>query len=660
MQLREDVYRWLEGSNPLLLWNSFDRKKELKEPCFLQIFANTEVLILEGVDSYFYKGALEKGIKVILIEEDIEKIGTFLLDPNFSPHKNLYLSTNQREQILPILKKFAFKKVQKGGALVEVSSYIDGIFLSYSEYKDLGEQILPNILSNILHIFKYIDGRDFTNALVNEDVIVTGSGISLSKAIDEIKGMKKRPYILAVGSSLPILIDAGIIPDFYAVVDPSPPLEIYECLKDLSIPLFYQNRCSRDILFLHKGPKVFMGTSKGWEIEDALIKQIGGKNFSFDAGFNAGNFGAHIALALGAKRVFLVGMDGVSKAKETVNLKKEGFITRKDLYYGMDFFKTLKEEFSDQQMFHYTQGFAFDEDCKIVNLDVEPKKGMIKLPKEKIFDQEHIKHQIDLFFDHNMLVSLADFFNKIEKEPSMVLIYASCIEAEFSLEPFYLHFIAPLWEIWKHMLEESEEILCKLTFYYNILKKFSEKTGFLAGNFYIFGKKEGFYLLKNKNNTICEEGFYFKGELYGEFKQYGSKGELVLLASMDKGQRDGKYQIYRNSILIREGYFYKGKPDGDHLYYENGKVLDQISYSKGEKIGVHKYFDSMNRKIEEIVYKEGGFYNKFEYDQDGIVKYSGVWQGDIFYEDSYQEGQKIYSRMGKIKNGKMIFQEENI
>ena len=522
MSISEDVFSWLETTNPLLYLTDFEDQEELKEVKELKVFEDTEVLIIKGVDVFDYTKALERNLKVLLVEDNKQKIATFLAE--VKPHSNLYLATSEKEQIYPIIKKFVFKKIQFEGNLADIASYIDGMQMSYSEYKDLGKKILPNILSNLLFVNEYIDGRRLKDLLEGEDAIVCGNGLSLKRAIEEIHQMKRRPLIFSVGSSLPVLIKAGIIPDFWVFIDHDPPIEKYACLKDLSIPLFYQNRTSKEILFHHKGPKIFMGSSKGWQIEDAIMQEIYRENFAFDAGCHAGNFGAHVALSLGCKKVILAGMDGVAKAGEEVSLERDGKMTRSDLFYGMDFFKELKEEFSDQEMLHYTEGFAFDDSCIVDHLDIKPKKRSIDLPEISKVDQKDIARVIDSYFDHEMLMSLKELF--LEEDLKLQKAKAALLLAEFSMQPLFMNFLSPLWGVWKDLLDHQDQI-AELTFYYQVLSVFKDVSGYIGDQFYLFGKKEGKLQRFDKNGVLREEGLYFNGKLWGAFKVYDAKGALI-------------------------------------------------------------------------------------------------------------------------------------
>ena len=655
MELSDTALLWLEKHNPLLLRERLDQIGCLNSPKEIKVYPSTEVLIVRGVDVSL---TLLEGIEVLLIEDDLSKIAAFLHQKDFLPHQKLFLSTSSKEQLYPIIRKFAFKNIQYYGQLQEIQAAVDGMKMSYSEYRDLGLHIIPNILANLLHIDSYIDGRDLSKLLIDEEAIICGNGLSLKKGIEEIKQQKNRPLIFSVGSSLPVLLEAGIIPDFFVVIDPSPPVELYKCLKQISIPIFYQNRASKEILHLHQGPKIFMGSCHGWQIEDVLMQELERENFSFDGGWHAGNFGAHVALALGCSKITLVGMDGIAKGLEESSLKVEGKSTRGDLYYGMDFFSLLLEYFPGRTICHYTFGFSFEGATLVDHLEVKGKLSEIKLPLPKKVDQEKVKDAIDRMFDHQMLESLGNFMSTIKQEGALANVSAACLLAELSLEPLYQHFCLPMWEIWKNVIENSKDILSQITFTYQLLKPFCEKTGRVGSLFYLFGKREGFFKRVDANGVVRAQGNYFNGLSCGVFTHYDESGRLRACQPMKEGLRDGKYQVYDGGVLVREGEFKQGLSHGKHLCYIQGKIVDEISYSEGAKTGVHKVYSDCGVKVEEIEYKEGDRFDRKKFDENGSIVYSGTWKGDEFEEVGYDNEIKMFTRLGKMVDKKLVFKED--
>jgi uncharacterized Rossmann fold enzyme len=658
MKYRDDVLLWLEKMNPQLLI-----AEEKSAPLLLSkritLHDDAQVLIVKGVDGAFYGEALDKGLKVLLVEENVGKIVSFLENVSFVPHENLFVTTADVSQLFPILKKFVFQKIQEVGDLSDITPYIGGMEMSFSEYRDLGQHILPNILSNLLHINTYIDGRDLIGCLDGEEVIVCGSGISLENAIEEIKQMQSRPYIFATGTALPKLLDAGVIPDFFVAIDPFPIEDRFPSLKNVSIPFFYQNRTSRDLLFAHNGPKIFMGSSRGWQIEETLMQEIGIDNFFFDAGYNAGNFGAHIALSLGAGKVILVGMDGITRDGEDSVIAPSGENTRSDLLYGMDFFKTLQENFTDSKVVHYTKGLSFEGAQISKKIEVKGRSGIITLPESESYQGDLSKKVIDRYFDHSMLSSVRDFLDKMNHDGAEHQALAACLLAEFSLEPFYLNFMQPLWEVWKYLMPNSEDVISKITFFYNLLKIFSAKTGYDQGEFFLFGKKEGEALHYDDRGTLREKRYFYRGAEEGAKEKYKSNGALSVFQEMEKGLGHGEYKVYEAGHIIRSGSFVRGKPHGRHLCFYSGNIIDDVRYVHGKKCGVHKKFSLDGYKRSEISYhKDGDLFDTIHYDAQGQKEYTAIWKDGNFFESRYADKKKITSRVGKMEGSEMIFKED--
>ncbi len=650
MRLTNEVFTWLEMSNPLLLFNVSEGDVVLQKCQKVLLFDEAEVLIIRGVDSFDYKEALEKGLMVCLVEEDDKKIATFLQSETFSPHPRLFLSKSDKEQIYPILKRFVFKKIQYEGYLSEVAAFVDGMQISFAEYKELGKDVLPNILLNLLHIKEYIDGRELEGLFLGEEVIICGSGISLQSAIEEIKKMKHRPYIFSVGSALPLLLAEGIIPDFTAVIDHDPFMEGYNCLEHVSIPLFYQNRASKEVLFKHRGTKIFMGSSKGWQIEDALMHDLGRDSFAFDAGLHAGNFGAHVALSLGCKKIILVGMDGVSKIGERGDLLKEGKATRADLYYGMDFFSMLQENFPQAEIEHYTKGFSF-KGSKIVNqIHIAPKKRNLTFPKPLSMDTEQVKRVFDLYFSHDLIPLFETFFKQAKEDHSYTKLLAVCLISEISSKPLYIHFLYPLWEVWKYLLKNEGDELAKITFFYSVLQSIKEFLNLLM--------KEGAYQRFDKRGTLREEGYIFNGKAEFERRKYDGEGRLILLEKMMGGVCHGECKVFKNEQLAFEGTFIKGIPHGRHLFYHKGKVVDLQEFNQGKKCGISKIYDDNGVKREEIIYKEKDLFDRIRFDEMGQKIYEGIFHGDRFIEKGFMEGKELWKREGKMIDGMMVFLEQ--
>jgi antitoxin component YwqK of YwqJK toxin-antitoxin module len=427
-------------------------------------------------------------------------------------------------------------------------------------------------------------------------------------------------------------------------------MEGYLCLENISIPLFYQNRASKEVLFKHRGAKIFMGSSKGWQIEDALMHDLGRESFAFDAGLHAGNFATHIALSLGCKKIVLAGMDGVSKIGERGDLLKEGKATRADLYYGMDFFAMLQENFPSAEIEHYTVGFSF-KGSKVVNkIQIAPKKRDFTFKEPVCSDYKQVKRVFDLYFSHDLIPLFETLFKKVKEDNSFAKLHAVILLTEISSTPLYIHFLYPLWEVWKYLLKNSEDELAKMTFFYSVLQSIKGFLGLLM--------KEGPYQRFDKRGTLREEGYIFNGKAEFERKKYDEEGKLICLEKMKEGVCHGECKVYKHDGLVFEGTFVKGVAHGPHVCYYKGKIVDLQEFDHGKKCGISKIYDDNGVKREEIVYKEKDLFDRIKFDEVGQKIYEGIFHGDRFIEKRFMDGKELSKREGKMVDGVLVFLEQ--
>ena len=85
---------------------------------------------------------------------------------------------------------------------------------------DLQMLMQENILCNAKYVIKGYKTRQFVDVIPrNIPAIIVAAGPSLNKNILELKRLKGRAFIIAVDTAIKPLLNAGIIPDMYAVVD---------------------------------------------------------------------------------------------------------------------------------------------------------------------------------------------------------------------------------------------------------------------------------------------------------------------------------------------------------------------------------------------------------------------------------------------------------
>ena len=156
-----------------------------------------------------------------------------------------------------------------------------------------------------------------------------------------------------------------------------------------------------------------------------------------------------------------------------------------------------------------------------------------------------------------------------------------------------------------------------------------------VGN-YVEGEPDGLWVWYYDNGQKQIEEQFVKGQANGPYKEYDTKGNLIVSGTYFDDMKAGKWteQIgdmrtegeYRNDKQVGEwvsyydnnkmafrGTFNAGYPDGEHFfYYENGRLREIQSYAVGVKHGDwKKYLDT------------GELYFTITYNQGKEVKYDG-------------------------------------
>lgn len=137
--------------------------------------------------------------------------------------------------------------------------------------------------------------------------IVVSAGPSLNKNIQELKRAKNKAFIIAVDTAMKPLLNAGIVPDMFAIVDGLKPLHLVEVEESRQIPLVTTDDAAKAILEYHQGKKFFYDQGRRY------INHIYEMNHKSFEGLIVGGSVATLAISLvchvGFKTVILVGQD---------------------------------------------------------------------------------------------------------------------------------------------------------------------------------------------------------------------------------------------------------------------------------------------------------------------------------------------------------------
>ena len=118
--------------------------------------------------------------------------------------------------------------------------------------------VAKNLLANLKHLIKAYKTVQYAGKIPKEvPGIVVAAGPSLNKNIEELKKAKGKAFIIATDTAMKPLLNAGIIPDMYAVVDGKKPLSLIKIEGAQDIPLLCTIVAASEVLDYHKGKKIF-------------------------------------------------------------------------------------------------------------------------------------------------------------------------------------------------------------------------------------------------------------------------------------------------------------------------------------------------------------------------------------------------------------------
>jgi hypothetical protein len=130
-----------------------------------------------------------------------------------------------------------------------------------------------NFLSNTS--LEHSSIASFVQQFENVPVIMVSAGPSLEKNIHLLHEAQKHSLVCCVGTALKPLLNSGIHPDFFMMIDPKDQVfEQIEDICDLNIPLFYLSTVNKNVPLKYKGPK-FIVYQEGYLLAEEYAHREG-------------------------------------------------------------------------------------------------------------------------------------------------------------------------------------------------------------------------------------------------------------------------------------------------------------------------------------------------------------------------------------------------
>ncbi len=372
--------------------------------------------------------------------------------------------------------------------------------LLLATYRDFGIPELMNVFTNF-------EKGQRADALVGKfegvPAIICGAGPSLKKKFPALKKVGDGALVFGGGSALKPLSEANIPIHFAAAVDPD------ACHNYLKVPLFYQNRVSATFLSLHQGPKLCVGDSGAFPLEEWLTDLP-----QCDAGWNVSTFAAAVAAALGCFPIYLVGVDlcRVGSRKSLISsTDQEGnsVMTSPDFFMAKKWFEAFAKKvpcINSSEGGLELEGIAHKPLplFKPLRLQEKVKEVVAEAP----FNPPSNKLQI---LDQSVCQTgdiLDNYLKALEENQNPVLH-----DYELGEELFYQRHLELLWRVWRPQLqvEESPTKLQEVLFYQSVTKEFAKARKQLATRYYRSGQLYSTELYKGSIPHGVHEYFYEDG-----------------------------------------------------------------------------------------------------------------------------------------------------
>lgn len=287
-----------------------------------------------------------------------------------------------------------------------LKKYVETVQVSWETQIRYTNVNAVNIFHNLHYLYEGYSVSDLKGILPPEvPVIVVSAGPSLNKNIKDLKAAVGKACIIATDTAMKPLLNEGIVPDLFVIVDGLKPVELFEHPDISKSGMVTMTAVSTGPMDKHKGKKYFYNGECQYEIE--LIREIDAMNKrniclpDIPTGGSVANNAYSLGEYMGARTIILVGqdlaltgnkahVDGAFENEECyIDLESEAFsevdavgggkvITRNDLKFYLDWFEITIKNWKHIQTVDATEGGALIHGAKNMTLKKAIKKYCIK------------------------------------------------------------------------------------------------------------------------------------------------------------------------------------------------------------------------------------------------------------------------------------------
>lgn len=269
-------------------------------------------------------------------------------------------------------------------------------------------------------------------------VIVVSAGPSLNKNIMDLKKAVGKACIIATDTAMKPLLNAGILPNLFVIIDGLKPGLLFEH-KDISkVPMVTMTGVSLEPMAYHKGKKFFYYSSS--PLEQKILTDLGNKVkqnctlIDLPTGGSVANNAYSLGVYMGARTIILIGQDlamtgnrthadGTFKEKmdeidaqsgeyfEVEAIDGGKVLTRDDFNRYRKWFEDCIKDWEQITTIDATEGGALIHGSKVMTL----KNAIKKYCRREYNVKWHIDHSKKLFVGENRQIALEHFQNTEKK-----------------------------------------------------------------------------------------------------------------------------------------------------------------------------------------------------------------------------------------------------
>ena len=365
-----------------------------REDCLILVYEpSVEVFekVMETID--IREMILDKPVMLI-----VEQLNTEDLKTGLQAMMKLDTIASMKVHITPNYD-ILFPKLVKE-TLQYLSKIYDDMIVTWNTARRYTDVAGENVIYNIRHMLHGYNVSQLKNLLEGQiPAFVVSAGPSLNKNIDQLKKVGSRGCIIAVDTAIKPLLNHGIMPDFFVIVDGKKPTELMDHPLVSQIPLVTCTIVAKGIMDLHQGKKFFYTSDNPLEL--LLYKEArssAGKvkdlyPTTLATGGSVANSAFSLAHYMNAKNIIFVGQDlaltnnrthadgtfqdkmnKISEQEQKDTFPVEGIhgnvvYTRNDFYRYLKWFEENIENNHMKNVVDATQGGAKIHGTKIMSLE---------------------------------------------------------------------------------------------------------------------------------------------------------------------------------------------------------------------------------------------------------------------------------------------------